>query len=344
MTDQALPEVPSEGDAVVLARRPGATLQDGDLVLERRATRRAGPGEVVVHNVVTTVDPLQLQTLRGSTDIAAVGIGDPVAANSVGFVVQSRDPRAPVGTQVATYTGWQEYATTTLDPTEIADPALGDPLRWISLLGTTGLTAYVGMHEVGRVQPDHNVLVNAASGSVGGVAVQLAKAAGARVVAIAGGQDRVAHAVEALGADVAVDYRAADFPDRLTSAAGGGFDLFFDNVALAELPDERTPNRADWARLSEVWRTELDERISQLVELRDRLTDCIGCGCLSLEKCALSNPYDNLGEQGPGARRLRVDRRVTDPEGAQERAGGDRRHPADRHGEQDAQGCCPDGP
>ncbi|MFB6440277.1 redox-sensitive transcriptional activator SoxR [Streptomyces sp. NPDC056411] len=82
--------------------------------------------------------------------------------------------------------------------------------------------------------------------------------------------------------------------------------------ALAELPDERTPNRDDWARLSEAWRSELDERISQLVELRDRLTDCIGCGCLSLERCALSNPYDNLGEQGPGARRLRVDRSAGD--------------------------------
>lgn len=72
------------------------------------------------------------------------------------------------------------------------------------------------------------------------------------------------------------------------------------------------------------------------------MTDCIGCGCLSLEKCALSNPYDNLGEQGPGARRLRVDRKAADPEGAQERAGGDQRHTADRHGAQDAQGCCPD--
>lgn len=83
--------------------------------------------------------------------------------------------------------------------------------------------------------------------------------------------------------------------------------------ALAELPDERTPNRDDWARLSQLWRSELDERISQLVELRDRLTDCIGCGCLSLQTCALSNPYDNLGEQGPGARRLRVDRGAKDP-------------------------------
>ncbi|WP_433855609.1 redox-sensitive transcriptional activator SoxR [Streptomyces kronopolitis] len=91
--------------------------------------------------------------------------------------------------------------------------------------------------------------------------------------------------------------------------------------ALAQLPDERTPNRADWAGLSEVWRAELDERIGQLQELRDRLSDCIGCGCLSLETCALSNPYDSLGAQGPGARRLRVDRRATDPVGAQRRAG-----------------------
>ncbi|MEU3711425.1 redox-sensitive transcriptional activator SoxR [Streptomyces catenulae] len=83
--------------------------------------------------------------------------------------------------------------------------------------------------------------------------------------------------------------------------------------ALAELPDERTPTRDDWARLSEAWRAELDERIGQLVDLRDHLTDCIGCGCLSLERCALSNPYDNLGQQGPGAQRLRVDRRPPAP-------------------------------
>ncbi len=212
--------VPGESDVIVLARRPGPRLAAGDLVLERRPVRSAGPGEVVVHNVVTTVDPLQLETLRGSTEITAVGIGDPVAANSVGVVVQSQDPRAPVGTQVATYTGWQEYATTTLDPAEIADPALGDPLRWISLLGTTGVTAYVGMHLVGNVQAGQNVLVNAASGSVGGVAVQLAKAAGARVVAVAGGKERVAHALETLGADAAVDYRAAAFPSRLDGRGG----------------------------------------------------------------------------------------------------------------------------
>ncbi|MFF3564193.1 redox-sensitive transcriptional activator SoxR [Streptomyces sp. NPDC002574] len=74
--------------------------------------------------------------------------------------------------------------------------------------------------------------------------------------------------------------------------------------ALDGLPAGRTPDRADWARLSAGWRSELDARIEQLTRLRDSLDDCIGCGCLSLDRCALSNPGDVLGDQGPGARRL----------------------------------------
>ncbi|MEU9316111.1 redox-sensitive transcriptional activator SoxR [Streptomyces sp. NPDC048295] len=72
--------------------------------------------------------------------------------------------------------------------------------------------------------------------------------------------------------------------------------------ALAELPEERTPNREDWARLSAAWRSELDDRIEQLARLRDHLTDCIGCGCLSLENCVLSNPNDISGRRISGSR------------------------------------------
>ncbi|MCX4968418.1 redox-sensitive transcriptional activator SoxR [Streptomyces sp. NBC_00654] len=72
--------------------------------------------------------------------------------------------------------------------------------------------------------------------------------------------------------------------------------------ALAELPEGRTPNREDWARLSHAWRGELDERIDQLGRLRDHLTDCIGCGCLSLENCVLSNPDDISGGMITGSR------------------------------------------
>lgn len=74
--------------------------------------------------------------------------------------------------------------------------------------------------------------------------------------------------------------------------------------ALAGLPQGRAPTLADWRRLSAVWRAELDERIVQLQQLRDQLTDCIGCGCLSLQRCRLRNPGDTMAEHGAGPRRL----------------------------------------
>ncbi len=75
--------------------------------------------------------------------------------------------------------------------------------------------------------------------------------------------------------------------------------------ALATLPDDRVPTKADWTRLSRRWRTALDERISALERLRDDLDGCIGCGCLSLRSCTLYNPDDTLAQEGPGPRRLR---------------------------------------
>ncbi|MFE9256884.1 redox-sensitive transcriptional activator SoxR [Streptomyces sp. NPDC006879] len=81
--------------------------------------------------------------------------------------------------------------------------------------------------------------------------------------------------------------------------------------ALAHLPEGRTPNHEDWARLSESWRAELDQRIVQLSRLRDHLTDCIGCGCLSLETCVLSNPDDIFGSKLTGSQLLAERRRRT---------------------------------
>ncbi|WP_121257879.1 redox-sensitive transcriptional activator SoxR [Nocardioides ferulae] len=71
--------------------------------------------------------------------------------------------------------------------------------------------------------------------------------------------------------------------------------------ALSTLPDERTPTKADWSRLSRAWRPRLDEQIERLQRLRDSLDGCIGCGCLSLKTCALSNPGDRVAPRGPGA-------------------------------------------
>jgi MerR family transcriptional regulator, redox-sensitive transcriptional activator SoxR len=87
-----------------------------------------------------------------------------------------------------------------------------------------------------------------------------------------------------------------------------GMPLTAIRAALDRLPDGRTPNKRDWAVLSESWRADLDARIRQMVRLRDNLTECIGCGCLSLESCMLANPNDICGERGCGPRRLLDDR------------------------------------
>jgi MerR family transcriptional regulator, redox-sensitive transcriptional activator SoxR len=77
-------------------------------------------------------------------------------------------------------------------------------------------------------------------------------------------------------------------------------------AALDSLPQRQTPTRSDWSRLSRLWRDDLNQRIAQLEKLRDTLDDCIGCGCLSLQRCALRNPGDTLARGGPGAHRLQT--------------------------------------
>ena len=90
----------------------------------------------------------------------------------------------------------------------------------------------------------------------------------------------------------------------IRASQGVGISLRRIRDTLDRLPDGRTPSRRDWERLSAAWRDDLDDRILRLQHLRDRLTGCIGCGCLSLGLCKLINPADVLGEQGPGPRNL----------------------------------------
>ncbi|MCC3317215.1 redox-sensitive transcriptional activator SoxR [Nocardia africana] len=112
--------------------------------------------------------------------------------------------------------------------------------------------------------------------------------------------------------------------------------------ALDTLPEGRTPNRKDWERLSVTWRADLDQRIEQLTRLRNSLTDCIGCGCLSLGSCRIVNYHDRLGNEGPGARTLDVSIDCTRDDGCEEPAGREEITPAGREeitADADVAGC-----
>jgi MerR family redox-sensitive transcriptional activator SoxR len=95
----------------------------------------------------------------------------------------------------------------------------------------------------------------------------------------------------------------------IQAGRAAGIPLWRIGVALDSLPAGRTPTRRDWERFSRRWRRDLDERIATLEALRDRLTTCIGCGCLSIDRCELLNPDDEAREAGPGAHYLRDDSR-----------------------------------
>ena len=101
----------------------------------------------------------------------------------------------------------------------------------------------------------------------------------------------------------------------IRAAQNVGLSLDEISAALATLPQGRTPTRADWTRLSRTWRDRLDEQIAALGKLRDGLSSCIGCGCLSLDRCALSNPGDMAAREGSGARWLPPALRRTPPGG-----------------------------
>jgi MerR family redox-sensitive transcriptional activator SoxR len=98
----------------------------------------------------------------------------------------------------------------------------------------------------------------------------------------------------------------------IQAGRAAGIPLTRIGAALDSLPAGRTPTRGDWERFSRRWREDLEERIATLEALRDRLTTCIGCGCLSIDRCELLNPDDEAREAGPGARYLRSDSRRAD--------------------------------
>jgi NADPH-dependent curcumin reductase CurA len=140
----------------------------------------------------------------------------------------------PVGSWLVSHSGWRTYATVAGSPADVIDRQIGDPVAWMSVLGMTGITAWFGLHDIGRVRPGETVLVNAAAGAVGSVVVQLAVHAGARVVAVAGSASKLRH-IRELGAHEAVDYNAPAFDEALARACDSGVDVFFDNVGGRQL-------------------------------------------------------------------------------------------------------------
>lgn len=218
----------------VLRSRPTGRIDGQTFELCQRPAPHLGAGEALVRVDWISLDPSNRAWLRPTpTYLPPVGVGDVMRGWGLGTVVESNSPTYPVGRTVQGLLGWQEYtvasASAPLLPVAPAAPEVS-PSAALGALGKTGLVAWVGIRQIGRPQPGETVVVSAAAGAVGSVAGQLAKAAGARVVGIAGGPRKCAVLTDELGFDAAVDHRADDWAEQLAAATPDGIDVDFENV------------------------------------------------------------------------------------------------------------------
>ena len=215
----------------------GRPIADDDLKLVTVEVADPGPGEMLLATRFLGFDPAQKGWMENVADyVAPMAVGDVMRGSGITEVVASNGGRYPVGTMLAGTTGWSEHLVHDGAGLNVCDPSL-PPTAMLSILGTTGVTAWCGLFKIGRPVAGDTVLVSGAAGATGSIVGQLAKLAGCTVIGIAGGAEKCAWLTGEAGYDHAIDYKAGPIRDLLKALAPGGVDVIFDNVGGKILND-----------------------------------------------------------------------------------------------------------
>jgi hypothetical protein len=232
----------------LLAARPQGIIKESDFKWSEAPAPALNDGQVLIRNLAFSFDPTQRGWMSMDTYMPAIPLGEVMKAGAVGQVVESRRSGIAKGDLVQGLFGWEDYSVS--DGGGLMGlqklPAGSDPVLALSLLGTTGLTAYVGTLGIGEPKPGQTFVVSGAAGATGSVAGMIAKIKGCRVVGIAGGPEKCAWLVKEAGFDAAVDYKNEDIGKGLDRACPKGIDIYFDNVGgeILDLCLARLANRA----------------------------------------------------------------------------------------------------
>ena len=234
----------------LLAARPQGLVKTTDFEYHEAELPALEDGQALVQVTRISLDPSMRGQMENRADyVAPLQIGDVMRAGGTGVVIESNNPKLPVGTPVQGTFGMQSHVITdgTNPPCAPFDATLS-PEEALGVLGGTGMTAYFGLLHLGEPQPGHTVVVSGAAGATGSVAGQIAKIKGARVIGMAGSDDKCNWLVDELGFDAAINYKTQDVGEALDQLCPNGINIYFDNVG-GEILDLCLARIADNARV-----------------------------------------------------------------------------------------------
>ncbi|HKE86751.1 MAG TPA: NADP-dependent oxidoreductase [Vicinamibacterales bacterium] len=214
-----------------LQRRPtGAPTRD-DFSIVDAAMPGVKDGHVLRRTIYLSLDPYMRGRMSDARSYATpVALGDVMVGGTVSRVIESRDPKFAAGDFVTGMDGWQQYVSSPSAGLRKLDPNLAPISTAVGLLGMPGLTAYVGLLDIGQAKSGETVVVSAASGAVGSVVGQIARLKGCRAVGIAGTAEKCEYLTRELGFHAAVNHRDPDLRSALRAACPDGIDVYFENV------------------------------------------------------------------------------------------------------------------
>lgn len=215
-----------------MKRRPVGLPTEADFELAEAALDEPADGEVLVRNLYMSVDPyMRGRMIDRPSYVPPFKLGEVMTGGCVGRIEASRNERFQTGDHVLGMNGWRENYVSDGSDLLAVDPALAPIQSYLGVLGMPGLTAYVGLLDIGALQPGETVFVSGAAGAVGSVVCQIAKIKGCRVIGSAGSPEKVEWLTSEAGVDVAIDYRTVDnLREALGNACPDGIDVYFDNV------------------------------------------------------------------------------------------------------------------
>ena len=221
---------------VLLRRRPVGRPVADDFEIVDRPVPALADGDVLRRTIYLSLDPYMRGRMNDGPSYATpVALGQVMVGRTVAEVLESKHPSFTPGEFVAANDGWQSHGVSNGKDLQKLDPSRAPISTALGVLGMPGLTAYVGLLDIGQPKPGETVVVSAAAGAVGSVVGQIARIKGCRAVGIAGGAAKCEYIVKALGFDAAVDHKRDDLPDALAAACPRGIDVYFDNVGGAVL-------------------------------------------------------------------------------------------------------------